>query len=378
MKRLYLMLLTAVLLQAACTDLTAPDELPPAEEPVDSSRLIPIRLALPDYYTYTVATTSTRAGTDQKLTDSLARKETQTFPDSTTLWILIEEKRNGTWVSTSSLNMAYTILTVVDDQGQKSSDLVPCTVDSAGNVINTQSSLLYLKPNNYRIRALSPALKLTNNISAKGDTTFNVVRVSNGMTLLANYDDCSYTAPLVLDKETDFNSDSTTAVKTVPLKPLVHQTALLHFSVRPDSTSLKNIYSIQAMDVGCEISGLQAEGDFNWTASEPSWILYLNQKTTALKIYADQFVQENDTCITCEAEILPSSMESTTINIGFNLRINGVPTQYTTSISNRKFLLGFKYAYDIRITQSGNINIAPWINSAASVTVDHTTGEIVE
>lgn len=309
---------------------------------------------------------------DAELSNLLKDKEKLTFDNGTTLWILIEEPvkdENGDLVKDengntqwqpkdASLNIAYTVLKVVNADGTTTSDMVPCSVDDNGNVTSFESKLLYLPKGYYRIRALSPALKLAEN---------NKVTVTNGTTLLANYDYCSLTMFTTLS-ESDFTK-TTDAIKTVQLNALVHQTAYLDFQISP-APGEERIYSIVPMEKACTIFGLQTEiGELNWTANEPTWTLYLNNKNDELTIPDDNFTQTDDTHIRCGTSILPTNAMSTTIYVTLNLRVNGVPTQYMTSINDHEFHLGFRYPFKIYISLDGAISMASWLNFTTTQTV---------
>lgn len=354
----------------ACAD----EETADVPSPVDNEDApkVGIQFGLSDYYE---AADGWETRTDANLTAALAGQSTKHFADSTTLWVLVEkgtqDATSGKMTYTpmdSSLNVSYAIMTVTNADGTQTSDLVPCTVDENGKVLNTQSTLLYLQAGYYRIRAISPALKLHDNGTKK-----NVVTVSNGMTLFASYDACSLTAPLEL---TPTNFAVTDVIQRVNINPLVHQTAQLRFTIVPATPAAgesQHIYSIRPMEDGCEIAGLQATEDYNWMANNPEWILRLNEKQDTLTIHADDFETVSDTEITCQADVLPTSVEATTIYVNFNLRINGVPTQYMTSISDCQLNLGFRYPYTVRVTQSGDVSIASWVSVATSVSVPTAT-----
>lgn len=372
------------MLLAACTDITSTDEIRPTDESVDSSKLYPVKFVVGGYYPSVEFTTRATADDDTETTDEsgdtdetdallnsiLKTKEKSSFDEGTTLRILVEQWVNDEWVAMdASLSVPYVIQSVITSTG-KTSDLIPCTVYDDGTLKATLSGkILYLSPGQYRVRAISPALVPYDELDADGNiSTPNLVKVTNGMTLLANYDNCEVTTPYVI-QETEFTEHY---IQEIQLKPLIHQTAHLEFHISPEEASKKYIYSIQAMENGCVISGLQGERGYNWTANKPNWVIYLNDKTTAWTIKDSEFNQTSDTELSCGAHILPTSVESTTIYVTFNLRINGVPTQFMTSISDRQFRLGFNYPFNVHISISGDVTIAPWINSVTSTTIQTT------
>jgi hypothetical protein len=401
----YLLLLHLAVL-AACSDLTEqtdPDEV----IPVDSDQLFAIHFSLPGFYSST-STPDTRADVDETTTDTggnnnneggdsedgedgegeedeegettttIANEDTDLaqrlntdgeilkFDNGTTLWILVEEKNEkGEYEPmSSSLNVAYMVSNVLDSEGNIiSSDMVPCTTDDQGNAVSTESKLLYLPKGEYRIRALSPALKL--------DADNNVL-LSNGELLLANYDRCAATAPTELS-ESDFAFDGTSKAKEVTLNPLVHQTAYLQFDIQADPTNGTSIYSIEPMESACVISGLQSyQGSFNWISHDPKWTIYLNAKDQYVSVSGAEFSQESETHLSFGTHILPTSIESTTIYVTFNLRVNGVPTQYMTSITDKVFYLGYKYPFNVYVSLSSSISMATWVNSSTSQTITIT------
>jgi hypothetical protein len=54
----------------------------------------------------------------------------------------------------------------------------------------------------------------------------------------------------------------------------------------------------------------------------------------------------------------------------FNLRVNNVPTQFITSITNTIFEHGINYKYKIRLTWNEGIVVASWYNDSSITDVE--------
>jgi hypothetical protein len=362
------MLLT---LLTACSDESEEAPVTPEGE----GALVPVQLVLNGYYNET-STLETRGSIADQLASKLTNDLIRYFADSTSLWILIEKQvtvDGKTQWQAQDLNTAYAAITS-QTSGSTTSDLIPCTVDNQGHVTNLASSMLYLQEGTYRLRALSPALPLST--VTKGGTTYkNVVHFENGTRILSNYDALAPAAPVqVTIVQPDGTNKGSDVIQRIELNPLVHQTARLHFNITADNTTSSYVYSIRPMSVGCEISGLQSGDDLIWTADEPEIHLYMNGKTGKLSIPDTDFtISADGKSISCDVDIIPTSMESTPLSINFNLRVNNVPTQFTASIIGRVFDFGYQYNYNVKITMDGKVQIADWNNSASSTEVDTGT-----
>ncbi len=361
-------------LTGACSDLAESAGEPLPAEPVDSAKLVPVQLTLSGFYD-AADLPDTRADAttlNNQLTDDLKRN----FADSATLWILIEEQVTNSDGSTSwvakDITTPYAIQTRSDGS---TSDLIPCTVDDDGKVKNLSSKMLYLTEGTFRLRALSPAAKLTTQESG-GVTYSNVMTLVNGRGILASYSEVTKTAPVVVTieaQQTDMAVNDR-GIKQVELNPLLYLSARLKFIIEPATSAMNYIYSISPMNVGCEISGLQTSENLLWTAVDTKIQIFYNGKNDMLQIPADDFTVTGTTC-SFSTDILPTSTETSPIFLTFNLRVNNVPTQFMANISGQVFDYGYTYTYYVRVSMDNDVKIASWNSSASTTTVNTETNE---
>lgn len=288
----------------------------------------------------------------------LAALTPQPLPDGTTLWILVEQDadRDGDWKEETNLSRhPY----VVAGEG---SSLYPCEVDEDGNEIpGTRGSLpMLLGDGRFRFHAVSPARQLNSDHS---------MRVRNGQYLLATDSRYLQTESVVVDITPSSHS---TGVQTVKLNPLVNQTA----QIRINLLMGENVSSVEIMPEGVEVSGIQEDHgglDFKWTRDDNSLPIIVGNKNMGVKITDwETLVIGGEKVVSGNVAILPTDARANAIMIMFNITVNGVPTQYMTSLTRQQFEAARSYVYNYRVNVKHGINVAVWDNLTITEEIDFT------
>lgn len=217
---------------------------------------------------------------------------------------------------------------------------------------------LYLDAGHYRFSAMSPALPITKT----GDNDTYRAKVYNGVYFCAS--DIRYKNSYNQEFEVKVQKNG---VQRVTLNPLVWQVARLNFTITHDD----KVGDVDMLPDGIEVSGLQnpvnSAGEntyFNWHSNVWSDTLpmRLGDKRSWVSIPGEDCVKLSDGTITANVGVLPTNGMSTTFVLLFNLAINGIPTQYETSIN--KTLLYHGHMYNVKITVDGKdkVTVLPWFN----------------
>lgn len=378
-KNWHIILIVSALIctMASCAS-DSPEPEPIVCHKTDSSPSYMVSVLAPGYYD--TAETNSR-GLTEDIIDGLDK---HSFADGTTMWILVEMKvpdpdggADSVYVQ-EPLNTSYAVrrtTAVVNGVEQTVAEMVPCNCDDDGNLIDYKSGHLYLTPGVYRIRAVSPAKHLEDDCA---------MTIGNGMQVLATDYRYAHTSPKdmriyeVIENADGsiYDPNSTNGIVVYNLATMINQTARIEFDIYVDDSAKDYITQIEPMHNGCELSGLFASDDFNWTSTmdsetEPMHI-YLDKKDDKFTITNDRFSHVNDdpTKLTCGVCILPTNATSSTLMMTFNLRVNNVPTQFITSITNTIFEHGINYKYKIRLTWNEGIVVASWYNDSSITDVE--------
>jgi len=279
------------------------------------------------------------------------------IPDGTTLWISITEMKDGVAQGDSFLK-SYVV---------KEMTLYPCVVDDKGELLYESTNPLYLdKGKTYRLRAMGPARKLTDD---------NRLYVQNGEYVFANdnrYEQTKGTEVEILEQGDQ--------VYTVELNPLIQQTAQLKFTVEvaSDADGYSPIHALEVMPIGVEISGLQEhycrrvddEGNFipakeesepwNWQWGTTYLKTYPGKVYNVLTLYEPVSSSEKPLKIVFRTAILPTDAVANPIIVMFNLRVNGVPTQFEMMLNRKMFLAAYSYHYKGTIDIQDGIACMEW------------------
>lgn len=274
-----------------------------------------------------------------------------TLPPGSTLWMMYSEKIDGTTYSEQELR-AYRVLS---DAGYHS--LYACQVvtdrDSGGNITGyhmgemlPDEPLILQNGKTYRFKMVSPAYDLTSDFK---------IPVDNGMYLYSSDGRYWETRPTEITVNSNDISDGH-YVMYVTLNPMVQQVARMNFTIVRDQDSA--IHSIEMLPAGIEISGLQNPYDpddgeqakFNWSSQnvedmlpvkrgdKQSWVtipgdkVWVNEEPLTYT-WKDGTTQTYPKQMRADIGVLPTNAQSTTIIITFNLLVNGIPTQYVTTLN---------------------------------------------
>lgn len=303
--------------------------------------------------------------------DIFSGKDPSPLPDGSTLWLYVQETTaNGTEGTAGSEKEKYIKSYVVHNIDAKRQALYPCKVthDEDGNVTAVEETNvpLYLTVGKtYTFRAMSPAKKLVDT-----DEGEKAVDIKNKEYLMANDD--RYPSSSSQTVTIDEGGNHITYVK---LNSLAHQTAQLEFTIAPDEKD-KNIFSLDVMPQGIEISGVQsyhkAEGEthewnLRWTGEKPTYLEPKvgdnNERFTIRRSagYADSFIEnKSNTELYIKCPILPTDAYSTSIIVLFNLSVNGIPTQYKMMLNQKVYEAAYTYHYKGIVKLEGGSATITW------------------
>lgn len=156
-------------------------------------------------------------------------------------------------------------------------------------------------------------------------------------------------------------------VNYISLNPMIQQTARLHFTLKKGA----NVSSVKMMGKGVEITGIQdpyAHGDagnkYNWSSMErgDTLVMRLGDKRAWVNIQANDFIEDSSGNLIGSVCILPTDARSNTVAILFNMSVNGVPTQYITTLNGMVFEHGKSYNMNFTIGLQNNIVVVNWQN----------------
>lgn len=202
----------------------------------------------------------------------------------------------------------------------------------------------------YHFKGMYPALDLR-----KSDLK---CEVSNGTWVCSN--DKRYTETASEDV-TIVSSD--TKVTYVKLKPLLNQTARLHFEISKGD----HIHTIEMMHSGIEIAGVQDKKKveyLDWLEEASHLDLKPVKQSEGEHWYKLQEFHENDDKIIGDAYLLPLDVRRTYIIILINIAVNGIPTQYVTTLNGIIFEHGRSYNMEMEVTANGDLNVINWQNTS--------------
>ena len=300
------------------------------------------------------------------------------LPVGSTLWLTYSKKDENGIFSAPELK-AYRIM---DNDGYHS--MFACTYhDEVGEdgltykVVNNETTdqPLILADGSYRFKMISPALPITLD-TEKGWR----LPVDNGMYFYAT--DGRYYETIAKDVivDSDAITNDGNNVMYVKLNPIINQTARWRFRIFKGD----NVQSLEMMPAGIEVSGLQnpyntIDGEresFYWASDDicDTLQMKMGDKLQWVKIPAQDMwtAQEiGPAGIPAEAlcgdvGFLPTNALSTTVVILFNMLVNGIPTQYETTVNQMIFEHAHSYNIGVEVDQKNGIRLFNWQNQAWS------------
>ena len=291
---------------------------------------------------------------------TLEGKDIINLPDGTTLWIkAIELAASG--VEPHEVINSYVVRNISGtDTGQQM--LYPCTVDDEGNVLEETSIPMFLKiGSTYEFYAVSPARAFV-------EGTDNALYVNNKEYVISSDKRYTQTQPAKVEITDDGSS-----VQVVEMNPLINQTAQLEFTIYAEDND-PNIYSLDILPQGVEISGIQMLYDNNLNADAEPWNWSLND---TLKVMIGQneekvivrkmnetdnsFITKNsDGSLYVKCPILPTDAYSTSIIVLFNIEVNGNPTQFEIMLNKKIFRSAYTYHYKGKLSIENGVTVMTW------------------
>ena len=212
----------------------------------------------------------------------------------------------------------------------------------------------------YRFHAVSPAREFAE------DSEYGLY-VNNKEYVIASDKRYYQTAP----KEVEI-TEGEGAVQIVQMNSLINQTAQLEFTIYAADNN-PNIYSLDVMPQGVEISGVQnaysiidnpnAE-TWNWTVEDTLQVRvgqYDDRVVIRKTNDDDSFIRKNDDgSLYVRCPILPTDVFSTPIIVLFNLEVNGIPTQYELMLREKIFRSAYTYHYKGELDIQNGVTVMTW------------------
>lgn len=240
---------------------------------------------------------------------------------------------------------------------------------------STLGSPLYLEKGTYEFRIMSPAYPIR--------VSDHAALIDNGMYLYATDDryDQTKCVPVVVDVPS--SGSGVDLYQELVLNPIIQQVAQIQVSLKAGA----NVSSIEMMESGMEISGLQDPitnaagydyfplGDIDSAESE-SLPVRAGDKFSRVYLPGNQFQMEEITyggtttdtmvngttysCLTGRIGVLPTDARSSGISLLFLIAVNGVPTQYVTVINGLVLEHNHSYNMMLEINLDNAITVGTW------------------
>lgn len=291
---------------------------------------------------------------------TLAEKNKINLPDGATLWIKARETIDN---EPHEVINSYVVRNISGTEtGQQM--LYPCTVDEDGNVIEETSVPMFLKiGSTYEFYAVSPARAFV-------EGTDNALYVNNKEYVISSDKRYSQTEPKKVLIVED-NGEGT--VQIVEMNTLINQTAQLEFTIYAEDND-PNIYSLDVLPQGVEISGIQRLYDINMNVNAEPWNWSWNdtlkvmigqndEKVIVRKMHNmdNNFIVKNaDGSLYVKCPILPTDAFSSSIIVLFNLEVNGNPTQFEFLLNKKIFRSAYTYHYKGKLSIQNGVAVMTW------------------
>lgn len=382
--------MAAALATAACSR----DEMGGGKTETDGKVRVAFRL--PAYYGDTgfasdegVMTKADQLGSLRDLEDIKPGIRAFALPEGSTLW-LTYSKQKGDGTFTNPDLQAYQVRNAGGFNA-----LYPCEIvstegkDSTGKTVtfkniqeSEDSAPLYLEPGVYKFKMISPALQIIQ--ESNDDGTFNwKLPIDNGMYFCSTDGRYSQTVAETTTINAPETGSTSGHVQYVTLNPMMQQTAKMDFRIVKD---VETVDSLSILPTGIEISGLQNPGlnaHYYWTSENiaDTLVMKMGDKRSWTKILAEDFKtvdgyrwnfidrpdsaeddgpETYDEALIGDIGVLPTDARSTTIIITFNLLVNGIPTQYVTSLNEIILEHGHSYVLNLMVSQNNGITVFTW------------------
>lgn len=286
------------------------------------------------------------------------------LPEGTTMWMTVsEEQTGGSWLQSEPKPF------VVLASGAGYNTLHACSmntvVENGTELLRIDTTIitspLYLKNGRYKFRMIAPALDLT-----KAGMR---ARVDNGIYFYSSDDRYPNTAATPQQITV-----GASGIQHIVLNPMIQQTARMQFTLYKGT----NVHELEVLPAGIEVSGLQNADEsepYNWSSENVADTLKMKFGDKRGRVVIRNFRQELTTVtengVTVEKQtivgdtgVLPTNAQNNSIAVLFNLKVNGVPTQYMVLLNNQVLRAAYTYNYRFEISEENGVLVAVWVNQS--------------
>lgn len=336
---------------------------------VPEDGLVEVHILPPQVYGHQVGSPATKADGENVIGDIGDRLSNDQVPiidlaEGTTLWLTYERRNTDDGVEPKEYDTPVLKSYVVRSAGGGYQALYACAFrEVEGKLVvnaddaSTTATPLYLKHDEtYRFRMISPALPIS-----QSDLSMHV---DNGDSFCSS--DQRYTQ--TSSKDTKIVATAS-GVNYISMNPMIQQTARLRFTLKKGD----NVSSIVMMGDGVEISGIQDPylhdpgGDnYNWSSMDTAdtLVMRLGDKRAWVTLPGERFTTNAAGNLVGDICILPTDARSNTVTILLNMAVNGVPTQYITTLNGMVFEHAKSYNMTFTVGLQNNIVVVNWQNVA--------------
>ena len=337
---------------------------------VPKDGLVRVEVLVPQLYGHQPDRPITKAGETNELGDMKNRLPSMTpgnLQEGSTLWLTYELQTKADDPTTPDVNEAeYTEPNlkayVVKSSSGGYQALYACKHSEVDGklVVNTDdvsvtATPLYLKhAHKYRFRMISPAMPINAQTLS--------MAVDNGDSFCSS--DQRYPETSSIDTEITANANG---VNYISLNPMIQQTARLRLKLIKGM----NVSTLDMMGDGAEITGIQnpymhsEEGDsYSWSSlnKKDTLVMRMGDKRAWVTLPGDKFIKDEEGNLTGEVCILPTDARNNTVTILLNMAVNGVPTQYMTTLSGQVFEHAKSYNMNFTVSLRANVVVVNWQN----------------
>lgn len=330
---------------------------------VPEDGMVEVHILAPQVYGHEVGGPATKADGSNVIGDIKDRLNNGQVPivdlaEGTTLWLTYEHFDTAISKYDPPVLKSY----VVRRAGGGYQALYACAFSEVdgklvvdADDVSITATPLYLKHDEtYRFRMISPALPIS-----QSDLSMHV---DNGDSFCSS--DQRYGQTSSVDTKI---VAAASGVNYISMNPMIQQTARLRFTLKKGA----NVSSIVMMGDGVEISGLQdpylhnVDGDkYNWSSmdSADTLVMRLGDKRAWVTLPGERFTINADGDLVGDICILPTDARSNTVTILLNMAVNGVPTQYITTLNGMVFEHAKSYNMTFTVGLQNNIVVVNWQN----------------
>lgn len=305
------------------------------------------------------------------------------LPIGSTLWLTYSKKDEETGLYSDPELKAYKIIDSGGYHSMFACDFYEQTGEDGNTYMtvrdDTPGQPLILTDGTYRFKMISPALP----VSLDEEKGWRIP-VDNGLSFYATdnryYETVS--KDIIVDSRALDNSGHN--VQYIRLNPIINQTARWNFKIFKG----ENVKSLDMMPQGIEISGLQNPYDtvdgervkYYWASEDikDTLRMKMGDKRQWVRIYAQDMWTSSEVgpggskqeALCGDIGFLPTNSLSTTVVILFNMLVNGIPTQYETTVNQMIFEHAHSYNIGVSVDQKDGIRVFNWQNQSWSADLE--------